>query len=99
ARPVVPAMLDLIEQAIAVWDELAGYLNDAYYAGRIDPQEISEPLVDAHRDLCERLDLGSEEIAERLDRLVDRCHHDTVDPAVYSELLGEDAGPIGRYSH
>ena len=98
ARPVVPAMLDLIEQAIAVWDELAGYLNDAYYARRVDPQEISEPLVDAHRDLCERLDLDPEEIAERLDRLVDRCHHDTVDPAVYSELLGEAAGPIGRYS-
>lgn len=98
ARPVVPALLDLIEQAIVVWDELAGHLNDAYYARRIDPQEISEPLVEAHRDLCERLDLDAEEIAERLDRLVDRCDHDTVDPTVYAELLGEAAGLGGRYS-
>jgi hypothetical protein len=32
------------------------------YARRIDPEEISEHLVDAHRDLFERLDLDSEEI-------------------------------------
>ncbi|MFC7532195.1 hypothetical protein [Actinoplanes sp. GCM10030250] len=98
AYPVVPAMLDLIEQAIAAWDELAIHLIDAYHARRIDPEEISEPLVDAHRDLCERLDLDSEEIAARLERLLDRCHHDTVDPAVYSELLGDAADPVGRYS-
>jgi len=96
--PVTPALLDMIEQAIAVWDELAGHLIDSYYARRIDPEEISEPLVDAHRDLCERLDLDSEEIAERLERLLDRCDHDTVDPARYSELLGEAAGTVGRYS-
>jgi len=92
ARPVTPALLDLIEQAIAVWDELAGHLIDSYHARRIDPEEISEPLVDAHRDLCERLELDSEEIAGRLEWLLDRCHHDTVDPARYSELLGAAAG-------
>ena len=98
ARPVMPAMLDLIEQAIEVWDELAGHLIDSYYARRIDPEEISVPLVDAHRHLCERLDLDPEEIAERLERLLDRCHHDTVDTAMYSELLGEAADAVGRYS-
>jgi len=98
ARPVVPAMLDLVEQAIAVWDELAGHLIDAYYARRTDPEEISEPLVEAHRDLCERLDLDPDEIAERLDRLLDRCHHDTVDPAKYSELLDEATDAVGRFS-
>ncbi|XVV14288.1 SWIM zinc finger family protein [Actinoplanes sp. CA-131856] len=99
ARPETPAMLDLIEQAIAVWDELAGHLLDAYYARRIDPEEISELLVGAHRDLCERLDLDPEEIIERLERLLDRCHHDTIDTAVYSELLGEAAGAVARYPY
>ncbi len=98
ARPVMPGLLDLIEQAIVVWDELAGHLIDSYYARRIDPEEISEPLVDAHRDLCERLELDSEEIAGHLERLLDRCHHDTVDPAMYSELLGEAADAVARYS-
>jgi hypothetical protein len=72
ARPPVPAMLDLIEQAIEVWDELAGHLIDAHYVRRTDPEEISGPLVDAHRDLCERLNLDPDEIADRLTRLVDR---------------------------
>lgn len=89
ARPVVPAMLDLVEQAIVVWDELAGHLIDAYYARRIGPDEISEPLTDAYRDLCELLDLDPEEIADRLTRLLDRCHNDVVDVAAFAELLGE----------
>jgi hypothetical protein len=91
AWPAVPAMLDVIERAIAVWDELAGHLIDAHHARRTDPEEISEPLVDAHRDLCERLDLGPDEVADRLTLLLDRCHNDTVDPAAYAELLGEFA--------
>ena len=84
ARPAVPGMLDLIEQAIEVWDELAGHLIDAYYARRTDPEEISEPLVDAHRDLCARLDLDPDEIADRLARLRDRCPNGSVDPGEYA---------------
>lgn len=89
ARPVVPAMLELLEQAIEVWDELAGFLIDAYYDRRVDPDEISEPLVGAYRDLCELLGLGAEEISDRLDRLLRRCRNDVVDVAVFAELLGE----------
>jgi hypothetical protein len=89
ARPVVPAMLELLEQAIVVWDELAGHLLDAYYDRRVDPDEISEPLVAAYRDLCELLGLGAEEISDRLDRLLRRCHNDVVDVAVFAGLLGE----------
>jgi hypothetical protein len=89
ARPAVPAMLDLVEQAIEVWDELAGHLNDAYYSRRVDPDEISEPLVGAYRDLCELLDLGPEEVADRLKQLLGCCHHDVVDVDVFAELLGE----------
>src|SRR5262249_3754053 len=57
ARPPTVPMLDLVEEAILVWDDLSGHLHDAYHVRRIDPEEISEPLVDPHRDLCERLSL------------------------------------------
>jgi hypothetical protein len=96
ARPAVPAMLDLIEQAIEVWDELARHLIDAYYSRRTDPEEISEPLVNAYKDLCERLDLDPDDIADRLTRLLGRCHNDIVDPAAFAELLGEHADVGGR---
>ena len=91
AHPLGPAMLDLIEEAIEVWDELAGHLIGAY---RADPEEIGEPLVDAHRDLCERLGLEPEEIADRLTHLLDHCRNDTVDPTAYADLLGEHADTL-----
>ena len=96
AHPLVPAMLDLVEEAIEVWDELAGQLIDAYYARRTDPEEIGEPLVDAHRDLCERLGLEPQDVADRVTRLLERCRNDTVDPTAYADLLGEHADTIGR---
>jgi hypothetical protein len=96
ARPATVAMLDLVEEAILVWDELSGHLHDAYHVRRTDPAEISEPLVDAHRDLCERLDLDPDEIAERLTRLIDQCDYDTVDAGAYADLLGDRADAIGR---
>ncbi|WP_232290097.1 hypothetical protein [Micromonospora sp. ATCC 39149] len=97
ARPATPAMLDLVEEAILVWDELSGHLRDAYHITRTEPEEITEPLVGAHRDLCERLDLDPDEIADRVDRLVERCHHDTIDVDVYADLLGEHVPAISRF--
>ena len=94
ARPATPAMLDLVEEAIEVWDELSGYLIDAYDDSRTEPEEISEPLVNAHRDLCDRLRLEPGEIAGRLTRLTDRCDHDTIDMSAYAHLLGNHAGTI-----
>lgn len=88
AHPLVPAMLDLIEEAIEVWDELSGCLTD--------PEEIGDPLVDAHREVCERLDLEPEDIAARLNRLLDRCRNDTVDPTEYADLLGAHANQVSR---
>jgi hypothetical protein len=73
---------------------LAGHLVDAYYSRRIDPGEISVPLVGAYRDLCELLDLDPEEIADRLTRLLDRCHHSVVDVGAFTELLGEHADAV-----
>ncbi|WP_256091899.1 hypothetical protein [Micromonospora haikouensis] len=91
AHPATPAALDLVEEAIVVWDDLSGHLRDAYHITRTEPQEIAEPLVGAHRNLCERLDLTSDEIAQRLNRLLERCHYDTVDVDIYADLLTEHA--------
>ena len=99
ARPATTAMLDLVEEAILVWDDLSGHLRDAYHITRTEPEEISEPLVDAHHDLCERLDLDADEIGHRLTRLIERCHHDTIDIDTYTDLLGEHARTITRPSH
>ncbi|MDM4719587.1 hypothetical protein QTQ03_08280 [Micromonospora sp. WMMA1363] len=91
AHPATPSALDLVEEAIVVWDELSGHLRDAYHVARTEPEEIAEPLVDAHRDLCERLDIDPDEIAERLNRIRARCHYDTMDADRYADLLGEHA--------
>ena len=91
ARPPTIAMLDLVEESILVWDELAGYLIDAYYESRTDPEEIGDALVDAHRDLCERLDLEPGEIDDRVTELVRGCDHGTVDVEAYADLLGDHA--------
>lgn len=96
ARPATVSMLNLVEEAILVWDDLSGHLYDAYHISRIDPEQISEPLADAHRDLCERLNLDPDEIAERLTRLVDQCHYDTIDADAYANLLGDHTAAIGR---
>ncbi|WFE56573.1 hypothetical protein [Micromonospora sp. WMMD712] len=90
-EPATPDALDLVEEAILVWDDLSGHLRDAYHIARTEPQEIAEPLVGAHRYLCERLDLASDEIAQRLNRLLERCHYDTVDVDTYADLLAEHA--------
>ncbi|MEU5942919.1 hypothetical protein ABZ807_27980 [Micromonospora sp. NPDC047548] len=96
ARATTPAMLDLVEDAILVWDDLSGHLHDAYYITRTEPEEITEPLLHAHRDLCDRLDLAPDEVTDRLDRLVERCQHGTIDIGMYADLLGEQAGTISR---
>ncbi|WP_143133848.1 SWIM zinc finger family protein [Actinoplanes philippinensis] len=71
--PATVEMLDLVEEAIEVWDELAGILVDAWEVRRTDPEDVTEPLLAAHRALCERLELDSAEIESRIGRLADRC--------------------------
>lgn len=93
-RPATPAMLDLVEDAIGVWNGLSGHLIDAHDVRRTDPEEISEPLVAAHRDLCERLELDPVEVADRLAGLVERCDCFAIDVAPYEGLLGDHAGTI-----
>ncbi|WP_027661006.1 hypothetical protein [Salinispora fenicalii] len=76
ARPASPAMPDLVEVADLVWDDLSGHLRDACYIARTEPEEITAPLLCAHRDLCESLDLDPEEITDRRNRLIERCHYE-----------------------
>ncbi len=95
-HPATLDMLDLVEQAILVWDELSGYLIDAHYIRRTEPAEISEPLIDAHIGLCEQLDLTPAELAERLDDLVNRCHYDTLNTDAYADLLADHADIFRR---
>lgn len=90
ANPATEAALELMEKALLVWDELSGHLHDAYYERRIDPEEVSYPLTEAHRSLCEDLALDPGEIAERVTALVSRCDYDTVDVEAYSELLSDE---------
>ena len=94
AHPATHTALDLVEEAILVWDDLSGHLRDAYHITRTEPEEIAEPLLGAHRDLCERLDLDPDEIAQRLNQLLARCHYDTVNVDSYADLLGEHAETI-----
>jgi hypothetical protein len=86
AWPATPEMLDLVEKAIEVWDKLSGYLWESDRDAA--PEEIGEPLVDAHRELCERLNLEPAEIGQRVGRLVDRCEFGTVDASAYADLTG-----------
>ena len=73
---------------------VAEVIDSAQQRGRAIAGFIAEPLVGAHRDLCERLDLDPDEIAQRLNRLLTRCHYDTMNVDIYTDLLGEHADTI-----
>ncbi|MFI5843988.1 hypothetical protein ACIA8K_30260 [Catenuloplanes sp. NPDC051500] len=79
AYPASAAARDLVEDAILIWDELSGALADNAARVRTDPREVSEPLVAAHRELCERLGMDEPEIAARVDALADECEYDTIE--------------------
>ncbi|GAB7046827.1 hypothetical protein [Catenuloplanes indicus] len=51
--PASTAALELVEDALEVWDELVVEIAD-------DPREITDALVEGHRELRERLGLGVE---------------------------------------
>jgi hypothetical protein len=84
------AALELVEEAILVWDDLSGHLHDAHHHRRIDPEDVGYPLTEAHRALCEQLGLDSGEVAERVTALVGRCDYETLDVEAYSELLSDE---------
>ncbi|MEH1124307.1 SWIM zinc finger family protein [Micromonospora sp. CPCC 206061] len=77
--PATADALVLVEQAILVWDELAGYLIDAHEVSGIDPDEVGTPLTEAYADLFEQLNADPAELARRLRQLADKCDNGTVD--------------------
>lgn len=85
ARPASLAMLDLVEEAILVWDDLSGHLRDAYHIARTEPEGIIDPLLCAYSGLCDSLDLDPEEVTNRLNRLIERCHYE-LDISGYIDL-------------
>ncbi|GGN31192.1 hypothetical protein GCM10010109_51350 [Actinoplanes campanulatus] len=54
AGPAGTEALELVEEAIEIWDGLAGHLVDAYDVRRLDPEDVSDALAEARRDLLDR---------------------------------------------
>ncbi|MDR7277395.1 hypothetical protein [Catenuloplanes atrovinosus] len=75
--PATTAALELVEEALQVWDELSVELEGTDYEAR----EVTGPLVDGHRELCERLGLDEAEGAARLDRVAASCRYGTIVPS------------------
>ncbi|WP_051798835.1 hypothetical protein [Catenuloplanes japonicus] len=79
AYPASAAALAVVGEAIVVWDELAGALIDNSDQARTEPREVGDPLVAAHRELCERLGLDEDEIAARVEVLAGECGYGTIE--------------------
>jgi hypothetical protein len=77
--PATAAALDLVEQAILVWDDLAGHLIDAHEVASIDPEDVGTPLTEAYADLFEQLNPDPAELEQRLSQLADKCGNGMVD--------------------
>jgi hypothetical protein len=73
AQPGTVAVLDVVEKAIEVWDEMSVRPDDG-----AAPEDIGDLLVEAHREFCERLGLPAAEIDARVRRLAERCTNGTV---------------------
>jgi hypothetical protein len=52
-RPPTDELLVVIEEAIAVWATLSGYLQDAWEIFETEPEEIGSALEELHVRLCE----------------------------------------------
>ncbi|MDP9792794.1 hypothetical protein J2S43_001306 [Catenuloplanes nepalensis] len=72
--PATTAALELMEDALQVWDELSVEIAD-------DPVEITEALVEGHRELCDRLGLDESEGIARLDRVAASVRNGTIVPS------------------
>lgn len=88
-HPATTELLDSIEEAIVVWDNLSCHLHAAQDVLMTDPAEISEPLAEIHLQLCGQLGLDQVELGRRLIELLQKCEFgDSVDLDAYGDLLG-----------
>lgn len=69
-RPPTDESLVVVEEAIAVWATLSGYLRDAWETYETEPEEIGSALAEIHLRLCEAHRPEPLELAVRLAKLV-----------------------------
>ncbi|MGQ0775093.1 MAG: hypothetical protein ACT4NY_11860 [Pseudonocardiales bacterium] len=91
-RPPTDEVLVVVEEAIAVWATLSGYLNDAGETYETEPEEVGSALAELHLRLCQVCPPDPLELAARLAALVDDADADTfLDvPERYADVLGAE---------
>ncbi len=91
-RPPTAESLVVVEEAIAVWAALSGYLNEAWEIYETEPQEIGVTLAELHHQLCQACRPDPLELAARLATLVGNADGDTFldAPERYADILGTE---------
>lgn len=91
-RPPTDEVLVVVEEAIAVWATLAGYLNDAWENYETEPEDVGSALAELHLQLCQVHRPDPLELAARLAALVRAADGDTyLDvPEDYVDVLGTE---------
>ncbi|WP_049795766.1 hypothetical protein [Frankia sp. EAN1pec] len=91
-RPPTAEFLDVVEEAVRVWDRLAGHLHDAWDVYETEPGEIGEPLAALHLRLCEDLRPDPVDLGRRLAALVSSAEVDSYlhAPEGYADILGDE---------
>lgn len=97
-RPPTDEVLIVVEEAIAAWATLSGYLNDAWETYETEPEEIGSALAELHLRLCQVCRPDPLELAARLLALVDDADVDTfLDvPEGYVDVLGVEG--VGEFN-
>ena len=91
-RPPTEELLDVVEEAIAVWAALSGYLYDAWETYETEPEEIGSALAELHLRLSKTCCPDPLALAARLAELVRNAEDDTfLDvPERYGDVLGAE---------
>ncbi len=91
-RPPSDELLAVLEEAIAVWATLSGYLNDAWEIFETEPREVGSALAEIHLRLYQVHDPVPLELAARLAKLVGDADGETyLDvPEAYADVLGAE---------
>ncbi|MGH3929255.1 MAG: hypothetical protein ACRDTF_04685 [Pseudonocardiaceae bacterium] len=91
-RPPTDEVLVVVEEAIAVWATLSGYLNEAWETYETEPEEIGSALAELHLRLCQVHRPDPLTLAARLAALIAGADTDTfLDvPEEYVDVLGSE---------
>ncbi|MGH3621390.1 MAG: hypothetical protein ACRDQ5_06310 [Sciscionella sp.] len=91
-RPPTDELLVVVEEAIAVWATLSGYLNDAWETYATEPEEVGSALAELHLRLSQAYRPEPLELAARLAKLVADADVDTFldAPEGYVDVLGAE---------